>query len=356
MKCFVIMPFGNPRINADHARKLESIYSQWIKPTVESIIIPGTNDEKLTCHRADKTAKPGEIISHIIENLIDSDIVIADLSGKNANVFYELGVRHAVNSNAVLIADNIDDIPFDLRGLRTIVYEYEPESMLALKSSLEKAINEILKEPDKIDNPVRRFLYNREVERIAEQPMPSYESETVRTLLSEMTSLRAELNQQTDEVRQIVKIITAPKSDQVLFQGEKNASLILFQGTWRNEDTESTYYARVVNDRLFVPYSYGGQCFWLTGHYYNCKAVGETLFARFEWFKSDISGYVYLNLESPDKLVGGWWYKDDLPRHVLADFSRINPRIPKMNSYVLAKVGDHSRFPDWVETYFEKLQ
>src|SRR4051794_18566007 len=99
MKCFVIMPFGNPKVNPEHARKLDLIYSQWIKPTVESIKDPCKPDESIVCHRADKAMRPEEIITHIIEHLMTSDIVIADLSGKNANVFYELGVRHVINNN-----------------------------------------------------------------------------------------------------------------------------------------------------------------------------------------------------------------------------------------------------------------
>ena len=136
MKCFVIMPFGNPNADAQHASRLESIYSNWIKPAIESATLPGTQYEKISCHRGDKTFRPGEVITHIIENLVSSEIVFADLSGKNANVFYELGVRHAVGNNCILISDNIDDVPFDLRPLRTIIYKYEPDSMLLLQDSL----------------------------------------------------------------------------------------------------------------------------------------------------------------------------------------------------------------------------
>src|SRR4051812_883112 len=123
MKCFVIMPFGNSELDASQASKLDSIYSKWIKPAVESVIVPGSKNEKIFCHRGDKTFRPGEIVSHIVENLISSEIVVADLSGRNANVFYELGVRHAVKNNCILISNNINDIPFDLRPLRTIIYE-----------------------------------------------------------------------------------------------------------------------------------------------------------------------------------------------------------------------------------------
>ena len=52
----------------------------------------------------------------------------ADLSGKNPNVFYELGLAHAIGKPVVMVAATIDDVPFDLRGLRTILYDKENEA------------------------------------------------------------------------------------------------------------------------------------------------------------------------------------------------------------------------------------
>ena len=202
MKCFVIMPFGDAEENPDDARRWDSIYSNWIKPAVESLSFPFNPGLKISCHRADKILRPGEIIAHLVENLISADIVIADLSARNANVFYELGVRHAVGNNCILIADKIDDIPFDLSQLRTIVYRYEPDSMLQLKKSLEQAISEIARDPNVIDNPVRRFIYEQELVRAAREPR-SADNELVKGLLSEMAVLRQEFSEQTNEVRQI---------------------------------------------------------------------------------------------------------------------------------------------------------
>ena len=144
MKCFVIMPFGDSIKNPDYHRMMEHIYLMGIKSTVESIAVPGTSDQKISCHRADKDLASGEIISHVIENLVDSFIVIADLSDRNPNVFYELGVRHAVSNNTILIAEDLDDIPFNLRGLRAILYRYDPENMLKLQDQLITAVEKII--------------------------------------------------------------------------------------------------------------------------------------------------------------------------------------------------------------------
>jgi len=351
MKCFVIMPFGNPKVDAEQARKLDSIYSRWIKPTVESISIPEKPGQKIVCHRADKTYRPGEIITHVIENLISAEIVIADLSGRNANVFYELGVRHAVGSNCILISDNLEDIPFDLRRLRTIIYEYEPESMLTLKSSLEQAILEILQDPNTIDNPVRRYIYQREVDKTIRESSP--ESDFVKNVLSEMASLRKDFREQSTEMLKLMKLITSAPEDVQIAKPEPEIDLRAFQGVWRDRESRSVFYVRIVNGDLVIPYCYGGFQ-GLTGHLYNCRVIGRTLFSRFEWFESPISGYMFLRSESYVQINGGWWYKEDVPQDVINDISKVSDDLPDMNRLSLDRVTTSTKFPADVEKYFKK--
>lgn len=350
MRCFVIMPFGNPKDDPQQARKLELIYSQWIKPTVESIKCPGVVGARIECHRADKAKIPEEIITHIIENLVTSDFVIADLSGKNPNVFYELGVRHAVNNNTILIAEDLDDIPFDLRGLRTIVYQYDPEHMLELRTSLEQAISELLSKPGQIDNPVRRFLYNREVEKLIKQPTPpGYD--VFKNVISEMQSLKREFRNHVNEVRHIMKLVTSTDRNIETVENQHSLDLTFFEGAWEDKPSGSNFYARIVNGELRFAYCYGGNS-RLSSHFYNCRVIGDTLFARFKWFHSSISGYTFLKVESENKLVGGWWYSEDIPVEALNDISNINASIPDMNKSILERKTDVEEFPIWAERYF----
>lgn len=351
MKCFVIMPFGNPKEDPQHSRKLELIYSQWIKPTVESIECPSIQGKKLECHRADKSKRPEEIIAHIIENLVTSDIIIADLSGRNPNVFYELGVRHAVNNNTILIADDLDDIPFDLRGLRTIVYQYDPEHMVELRNSLEQAIKEILSKPDQIDNPVRRFLYNREVDKFVRQATPpGYD--VFKEVISEMESLKKEFRHHVDEVRHIMKLVTSDEQSLAPIKNQQSIDVSLFEGAWEDTPTHSMFYVRIVNNELLVAYCYAGDS-ELTARFYNCKVIDDTLFARFEWFEALISGYVFLKVISKNKLSGGWWYRQDVPIKLRDDISSFDDSIPGMNRSILVRRNNISRFPVWAENYFK---
>ncbi|MDX1943644.1 MAG: hypothetical protein SFU99_23960, partial [Saprospiraceae bacterium] len=87
------------------------------------------------CIRSDSLTKGGIITTQIIEMLLKADLVIADLTGNNANVFYELGIRHATNKPFIQIINEEQDkdgkkitkIPFDLNQVRTIVYNYDEE-------------------------------------------------------------------------------------------------------------------------------------------------------------------------------------------------------------------------------------
>src|SRR5439155_4691700 len=77
-----------------------------------------------------------------------------DLTGQNPNVFYELGVRHALHPRTILIAQSLDDIPSDLREYRTIVYDTSAKGAADFSSRLKGCFDEIMKNPDRQDNPV----------------------------------------------------------------------------------------------------------------------------------------------------------------------------------------------------------
>ena len=69
-----------------------------------------------------------------------AQVIVADCTGRNPNVFYEIGLAHAIGRHTVLISQSIDDIPFDLRHLRIIAYEYTPRGMKAFANTLVETI------------------------------------------------------------------------------------------------------------------------------------------------------------------------------------------------------------------------
>ncbi len=115
--CFVLMPFGEE--GTPEREQLDDIYENIIRRAVEE------SGLGLKCVRADEITRSGSIIDDIILYAAKSRIVIADLSGRNANVFYELGIRHSFSGKTILLAQSKNDLPFDIMPMRTIIYSKE---------------------------------------------------------------------------------------------------------------------------------------------------------------------------------------------------------------------------------------
>lgn len=100
--------------------------------TVKAAIEP----EGFECRRADDFWMHAHIMQDIIELICTSQVVICDLSGKNPNVFYEAGIAHTLGKEVILITQNMDDVPFDLRSLRCITYLNNQEGCDKLASDI----------------------------------------------------------------------------------------------------------------------------------------------------------------------------------------------------------------------------
>lgn len=125
-KCFVIMPFKD---------KYNGIWENVIKPTVENY-----GD---TCKRADDIFAPGSIINDIIDHIHISDYIIADLTEKNPNVYYELGFTQALNKQVILITQDIDSLPFDVKHQRVIIYSDTVAGAFTLQNDIKKYLANI---------------------------------------------------------------------------------------------------------------------------------------------------------------------------------------------------------------------
>jgi len=104
--CFVVMPF-HPLYEAE--------YERVIKPAVE--------EAGLTCVRGDEIYTRQAIVQDIWHSLRKARLVVAELSGRNPNVMYEIGLAHAIGKPIVLLTRNEEDVPFDLRALRYVYYD-----------------------------------------------------------------------------------------------------------------------------------------------------------------------------------------------------------------------------------------
>jgi hypothetical protein len=119
---FVIMPFGKKKGADGSIYDFNAIYSQLIRPTLE---MAGFEP-----FRADEETASGDILTDMFQELLLADLCIADMSIDNANVFYELGIRHAFRKRGIVhIQAGRAYMPFDIFNVRTIPYHITPEGL-----------------------------------------------------------------------------------------------------------------------------------------------------------------------------------------------------------------------------------
>ena len=152
--CFVLMPFGKKPAGDGRLVDFDSIYDRLIKPAV---IAAG-----LEPLRADEEMTGGVIHKPMFERLILCEYAVADLTTANANVFYELGLRHAVRpaSTVLLFAQGIGQLPFDVAPLRAIPYQLGSDGKPAMNDTDRDILTAKLREARRIktDSPVFQLV------------------------------------------------------------------------------------------------------------------------------------------------------------------------------------------------------
>lgn len=120
---FVLMPFQ---------ANLRPVYDDHISNVARSL--------GLTVAHADDLFTAQSVMSDIWAAICTTRAIVADCTGRNPNVFYEIGLAHVIGKLVVLITQNNDDIPFDLRHLRYIQYEFTPRGMKLFEQSLAETL------------------------------------------------------------------------------------------------------------------------------------------------------------------------------------------------------------------------
>jgi tetratricopeptide (TPR) repeat protein len=154
--CFVIMPFGTKTVG-NRTIDFDRIYDQIFLPAAGAARLPegGT----LIPHRTDRDFFSGVISADMFEYLEYSRMAVADITGLNPNVFYELGVRHAVRASGTAIFRVANEpIPFDISHVKAFPYEYEPEDRIQAARDLVRRILEESLQENRIDSPVQVSL------------------------------------------------------------------------------------------------------------------------------------------------------------------------------------------------------
>ena len=85
-------------------------------------------DIGINCETADEEFISGPILSVIVKKMLSANLVIAVIDGRNPNVFYELGLAHALGKTVVMISGGLEDIPFDIQSQRMVIVDWESTS------------------------------------------------------------------------------------------------------------------------------------------------------------------------------------------------------------------------------------
>ncbi len=153
-KCFVIMPVS----------KTKSCTSDEWAGIFEHIIKPAVTGCKLGFGCEQAKPRTGAFIRDILDGLNRADVVIADLTDKNPNVFYELGIRHTLKNRTILIAQNIKHVPSDLRSYWVVTYKKDLTGANEFKKKVREILREMQKGPEKPDSPVADFLERKNID------------------------------------------------------------------------------------------------------------------------------------------------------------------------------------------------
>ena len=220
--CFVIMPFS--KSSEEHTEEYwTKHFNELLKPTIEEL---GVETYRVEAMRED-------ILKKIIQSLVTSPIVLADLTDLNPNVFWELVVRQSFKHNTITIAEGGTKLPFDVSPKATIFYDLSNEDKIAqFKNNLKAAIKDCLINPEKSDSHVLEYITGRgslyEIMRL---------EETRRRV--EALIIEAQLNQKTHEL-----------SKQVISELEdisKIPHFVQFQ-VWRSRCLENLFINRYIDE------------------------------------------------------------------------------------------------------------
>lgn len=147
--CFVITPIG------DEGTAIRSRSDKVLR----HVITPAAIACDYQVVRSDQESQPGMIGSQVIQHILEDPLVIADLTGHNPNVFYELAIRHVVRKPIVQIMEKGERLPFDVSQSRTIFLDHKDlDSAAECREEIIRQIRIVEHDPMKADNPITQAV------------------------------------------------------------------------------------------------------------------------------------------------------------------------------------------------------
>lgn len=138
--CFLVAPIGD--VGSPIRRRSDQVLE----------IVEWALEGKYTALRADRIAAPGLINRQVIKHLLQDPLVIADLSGANPNVYYELAIRHTVGKPVIQVIQKGETLPFDIRDMRTL--EIDTNTALEAVKLIKQSIEETERPGFEVETPI----------------------------------------------------------------------------------------------------------------------------------------------------------------------------------------------------------
>jgi hypothetical protein len=137
--------FGDPKARPGRWPEVFVLtpFTDELRPVYDDHICKVVREKRLEIGRADDFFATGSIMGDVWSAINAAAFLIAECTGRNPNVFYEIGIAHAIGKQTILISQTIDDVPFDLRHLRVVVYQYTPRGMIGFEDALGKAVESL---------------------------------------------------------------------------------------------------------------------------------------------------------------------------------------------------------------------
>ncbi|MEV7289732.1 hypothetical protein AB0O01_35150 [Streptomyces sp. NPDC093252] len=151
LKCFVVGPIGDP--HAAHGSPERESYEHHLG-IFEQVIAPACEKYGISAVRADGITQAGDITEQICRYVVESDLVVADVSGGNPNVMYELGLRHITGKPTIHIGE-AGQLPFDIASIRTIRYQRTRSHLAGARKEIESAVEAGLRDGFGLLTPAR---------------------------------------------------------------------------------------------------------------------------------------------------------------------------------------------------------
>jgi hypothetical protein len=305
--CFVIMPYD---------KEFDDVYTH-IKNAVEN----ADGNQVIRCTRSDDKTPAGKIHDRLLNELKSADLFIADVTGDNPNVMWEIGYATALGKQVLILTQVPEVLPFDIKNYVYIHYDRNH-----LKTSL----------VEKLSQSVHDTLADLEARSHVEDEPQTGEGDAIQAELKEMKGMIGEL------LRGMKPPVS--EADANGKTGAAQSPAKVFEGAWFNPETGSYLYAREVQGEVLMPYCYGGDT-RLTGVYRDLSRVGEYWLARYSWVDEEISGFAFIKEVNADLFSGAWWMDEDVAEM---------PNSPPETQGVLMTLErlEGAVTPAWAEEFF----